>query len=114
MAQDYEGIIYYYNNSLAIVAEQNNQIFSPSINTEANIESGGFQIGEATVGSGANADSDCKNYVGKTATGRYDSCDHQGCTEAKNRATANLHLGVVNECRMYISSTKPCKKYHCN
>ena len=42
-------------------------IFSPMIYkiTEANIEVRGFQIGEAIVGHGANADADCKHYVGK-------------------------------------------------
>ena len=89
--------------------------FSPMIYniTEASIEAGGFQIGEAIVGSGANSVSKCTHYVGKKATGRYDSCDHQGCTEAKNKANENLRLGVEKDCRRFITSTAPCKKYHC-
>ena len=80
---------------------------------EAFIEAGGFQIGEATVGTGANSNANCKNYVGKTATGRYNSCDHDGCTQAKNNARTNLYLGIPVECRPYVETFKPCKKYHC-
>ena len=89
------------------VANNGSYTFFPMIYniTEANIEAGGFQIGEAKVGNGANSDSKCKHYVGKTATGRYDSCDHQGCTEAKNKANANLRLGVKNEYQKFITST---------
>ena len=81
--------------------------------TEADIEAGGFQIGTAIVTSRANSNENCKKYVGKKATGRYDSCDHDGCTEAKNNARANLRLGVAAQCQGYITSTSPCKKYHC-
>ena len=80
---------------------------------EANIEAGGFQIGKAIVGNGASGDSDCSSYVGKAATGRSDGCTHDHCTEAKNKARANLRLGVSAQCHKYISSTAPCEKFHC-
>ena len=65
------------------------------------------------MSSGANSNNGCKKYVGKKATGKYNSCDHDGCTEVKNKARANLRLGVASECQKYITSTTPCVKYHC-
>ena len=82
--------------------------------TEANIETKRpFQIGTATVGDGANTNERCSHYVGKKATGRDNSCDHDGCTRAKNQARANLRLGVIEACRQYITSTTACKEYYC-
>lgn len=80
---------------------------------EAKVEAGGFQIGEASVGSGANTDPVCKQYVGKKATGRYNSCTHDGCTEAKNKARNNLYLGIPAACNKYVQTFTPCRKYHC-
>ena len=85
------------------------------IQAEADIQ--GFQIGKAVVGSGANKDSKCKPFVGKAATGRYDSCNHDGCTRAKNSGRNNLRnsrgLRNLPQCHKYIESNTPCQKFHC-
>ena len=76
----------------------------------------GFQIGRAVVGDGANGDTACRRYVGKAATGRYNGCNHNDCTKAKNNARNNLRnsRGLKDaDCDQYITSTAPCKKYHC-
>ena len=83
------------------------------------MESGGFQIGRAVVGTEAKNSPDCKQFIGKAATGRANGCHHDDCTEAKNNARANLRnsRGLRDEkyhkCHQYIKSTKPCDVYHC-